>query len=89
VVKLCCWEDLASFHGKGCIPTVPFANIPMVHKQVQTMDGSKLRSWTLFCSFSHVLPRRACYWPAERFLFVHDILITCAEESRDPEYLLG
>lgn len=34
VAKLCCWEDVASLHGKGCIPAVPFAHIPLVHKQV-------------------------------------------------------
>jgi len=41
VVKLCCRKDLASLHGEGCITAVPFAHIPVVPREVQTMDGSK------------------------------------------------
>ena len=46
VVKLCCRKDLACLHGEGCITAVPFAHIPVVPREVQTMDGSKYEVWT-------------------------------------------
>jgi hypothetical protein len=36
-------KDLASLHGEGCIPAVPFTHIPVVPREVQTMDSSKYR----------------------------------------------
>lgn len=41
MVKLCCGKDLAGLHGEGCFRAVPFAHIPVVPREVQTMDGGK------------------------------------------------
>lgn len=54
------------------------------------MDRGKLAFWTLhFVYLVMCLLGEQAAGCLRVFLVIHDILITCAEESRDPKPLLG